>query len=271
LANFSGTTVNKNAVAEIVLKSRQAMCFDSFINNPRLGRFVLVDGYDIVGGGVIAETEESAADAKASANIVAVGHKVTADDRAAANGHRGGVIWLTGLSGSGKSTIAMELERRLFLKGLQVTVLDGDNLRYGLCSDLGFTPEDRTENIRRAGEAAHLIAKAGLLVIGAFISPYRSDRDKVRAIAPDLFHEIHVSTPIEDCEARDPKGLYKKARAGEIAEFTGITAPYEPPVGAELVLETKDKSISQSVDELESYVYRAFGIDMVSDFAGEGI
>ncbi len=269
LNNHTGTEVGKNAVAEIVLRSRQAMCFDSFIVNPRLGRFVLVDGFDIVGGGVIADSEVSAAgDETASSNIVAVGHKVTAEARAASNGHKGGVIWLTGLSGSGKSTIAMELERRLFLKGLQVTVLDGDNLRYGLCSDLGFSPEDRTENIRRAGEAAHLIAKAGLLVVCAFISPYRSDRDKVRAIDPELFYEIHVATPIEECEARDPKGLYKKARAGEIAEFTGVTAPYEPPLTPELVLSTHGKPVSQSVDELEAYVDRVFGLDQQSANAG---
>ena len=263
LANHAGIEVNKNAVAEIELKSRSAMCYDSFVSNPRLGRFVLVDGFDIVGGGVIAEATAIESDAQSSvSNIVAVGHKVTDEARAASNGHSGGVIWLTGLSGSGKSTIAMELERRLFLKGLQVTVLDGDNLRHGLCSDLGFSPEDRTENIRRAGEAAHLIAKAGLLVIGAFISPYRADRDQVRAIGPGAFHEIYVSTPIEECEARDPKGLYKKARAGDILDFTGISAPYESPVAPELTLVTEGKTISQSVDELEAYVERTFGINV---------
>jgi len=263
LANHEAVEVGKNAVAEIELKSRSAMCFESFVANPRLGRFVLVDGYDIVGGGVIAETDALAAEIKAaSANIVAVGHKVTPEARIAFNGHRGGVIWLTGLSGSGKSSIAMELERRLFLKGVQVTVLDGDNLRSGLCSDLGFSPEDRTENIRRAGEAAHLIARAGMIVICSFISPYQSDRNRVRAIDPDLFHEIHVATPIEDCEARDPKGLYKKARAGQIPEFTGVTAPYEPPLFPELVLVTAGKTVSQSVDELESYVDRSFVVNL---------
>ena len=261
LANHAGTEVGKNAVAEIELKSRSAMCYDSFVGNPRLGRFVLVDGYDIVGGGVIAETENTAVKTQTSAsNIVAVGHKVTLDARAASNGHAGGVIWLTGLSGAGKSTIAMELERRLFLKGLQITVLDGDNLRHGLCSDLGFSPEDREENIRRAGEAAHLIANAGLLVICAFISPYQADRDRARSIGPDRFHEIYVSTPIEECEARDPKGLYKKARAGGIPDFTGISAPYEPPVKPEMVLATEGKTISQAVDELELYVERTFSV-----------
>ena len=267
LDNHTGTAVTKNAVAEIELKSRSAMCFDSFVDNPRLGRFVLVDAFDIVGGGVIAETAISEA-RQASSNIVAVGHHVTAVDRAAANGHSGGVIWLTGLSGAGKSTIAMELERRLFVKGMQVTVLDGDNLRHGLCSDLGFSPDDRAENIRRAGEAAHLIAKAGLLVICAFISPYRADRDLVRAIEPSMFHEIHVATTLEECEARDPKGLYKKARAGDIPEFTGISAPYEAPATPELTLVTAGKSVVQSVDELESYVVRTFGVGASITAAG---
>jgi bifunctional enzyme CysN/CysC len=262
LANHTGTEVTKNAVAEIELKSRSAMCFDSFVTNPRLGRFVLVDGFDIVGGGVIAETATS--DEEGKAHIVAVGHKVTAEARASANGHGGGVIWLTGLSGAGKSTIAMELERRLFLKGMQVTVLDGDNLRHGLCKDLGFLPEDRTENIRRAGHAAHLIAQAGMLVICAFISPYQSDRDQVRAIDPALFHEIYVSTPLQECEARDPKGLYKKARDGEIPEFTGISAPYEAPQHPQLVLVTNGKTINQSVDELESYVEKNFAVNAAS-------
>ena len=257
LANHTGQEVTKNAVAEIELKSRSAMCFDSFVSNPRLGRFVLVDGYDIVGGGVIAETAVSDGQS-AAANIVAVGHKVTKQARTASNGHSGGVIWLTGLSGAGKSSIAMELERRLFLKGLQVTVLDGDNLRHGLCRDLGFSPQDRTENIRRAGEAAHLIAQSGLLVICAFISPYQADRNLVRAIDPESFHEIHVATSLDECEARDPKGLYKKARAGEIPDFTGVSAPYEPPLHPELTLVTTGKTVSQSVDELENYVERTF-------------
>ena len=265
LANHDGKEVLKNAVAEIELRSRSAMAFESFLDNPRLGRFVLVDGYDIMGGGVIAEREAqdltgAVSNDPTGTNIVAVGHKVSADARAAANGHTGGVVWLTGLSGSGKSSIAMELERRLFLKGWQITVLDGDNLRHGLCSDLGFSAEDRTENIRRAGEAAHLIAKAGMLVVCAFISPYHADRSRVRSIAPALFREIHVATPLEECEARDPKGLYGKARAGEIPEFTGVSAPYEAPTAAELVLRTSGRSISQSVDELEAYVEAQFGV-----------
>jgi len=253
LASHGGDVVARNAVAEVVLRSRAAIAFDGFAVNARLGRFVLVHGFDIVGGGIVAEA------AAASRNIYSVDHKVTPQTRAAANGHRGGVLWLTGLSGAGKSTIAMELERQLFIKGWQATVLDGDNVRHGLCSDLGFSPDDRAENIRRVGEVSHLLAKAGMLTITAFISPYRADRDRVRAIDADSFHEVFVSTGLDECERRDPKGLYKKARKGEIPEFTGISAPYEPPAEPELVLDTAGKPVDESVAELVAYVEAVFG------------
>jgi len=256
LAHHSGAEVPRNAVAEVVLTTRQPQAFEAFTVNPRLGRFVLVAGWDIVGGGVIAEPR--AAEAKAPENIFAVDHKVLPGDRARANGHHGGVLWLTGLSGAGKSTIAMELERRLFLKGWQVTVLDGDNVRHGLCSDLGFSAADRAENIRRVGEVAHLFAKAGLLAVAAFISPSRADRERVRAINAAAFHEVHVATPLEECERRDPKGLYKRARAGEIAEFTGISAPYETPVSAEVTLNAGGGGIDEAVAQLLDYVERTF-------------
>lgn len=254
LQSRRGGEVGKNAVAELVLRSRTPMVFDRFSANPRLGRFVLVEGYDIVGGGVIAEGI-----IHKSTNIFTVDHKVTEDSRAAANGHKGGVLWLTGLSGSGKSTIAMELERRLFLKGWQVTVLDGDNVRHGLCSDLGFSPTDRTENIRRVGEVGHLFARSGMLVVTAFISPYRADRDRVRSMGAG-FHEVFVATDLDECERRDPKGLYKKARAGEIPEFTGISAPYEAPVDPELALQTSGRTLDETVAELLSYVEREFSL-----------
>lgn len=252
LGSHQGAQVGRNAVAEVVLRSRSALAFDTFGTNARLGRFVLVHGYDIVGGGIVASGSDTR-------NIFQVDHQVTTESRARANGHKGGVLWLTGLSGAGKSTIAMELERRLFQKGWQVNVLDGDNVRHGLCSDLGFTPDDRTENIRRVGEVGHLFAKAGMLVITAFISPYRADRDRVRAIDPEAFHEIHVATGLHACEARDPKGLYKKARQGEIPEFTGISAPYEAPDAPELVLNTEGKSVEETVAELLLYVENRFG------------
>jgi bifunctional enzyme CysN/CysC len=164
------------------------------------------------------------------------------------------VIWMTGLSGAGKSTLAMRVEQRLFAKGYHVFVLDGDNVRKGLNADLGFSPEDRTENIRRVGEVAALFAEAGMIVVAAFISPYHSDRDRARAAAGDAFHEVYVSADLATCEERDPKGLYKRARAGEIGEFTGISAPYEPPSKPELVVDTSKQSIEDCIDVIVAHV-----------------
>src|SRR6266566_1275750 len=173
---------------------------------------------------------------------------VTAAMRARRNGHAGAVVWLTGLSGSGKSTLAAELERALFEQGKQVCVLDGDDLRRGLCSDLAFSPHDRRENIRRVGEVAKLFADAGFLCVTAFISPYRSDRELVRNMAKEgQFIEVHVNAPIAVCEQRDPKGLYAKARANEIKEFTGISAPYEPPPSPEIELRTDQLTVAEAV------------------------
>ncbi|HZT19566.1 MAG TPA: adenylyl-sulfate kinase, partial [Dongiaceae bacterium] len=169
-------------------------------------------------------------------------------------------LWFTGLSGAGKSTIAMEVERRLFQKGYMVYVLDGDNVRYGLNSNLGFSPEDRTENIRRIGEVAALFADAGMIAITAFISPYRADRQRARGAAKDAFHEIYVKADVPTCESRDPKGLYKRARRGEIPEFTGISAPYEEPEAAELVVDTAALSIEDSVRAVLDYVERNFDL-----------
>jgi adenylyl-sulfate kinase len=174
--------------------------------------------------------------------------KVTASQRELRNGHRGCVIWLTGFSGSGKSTIAVELEHRLFKLGRHTFILDGDNIRHGLCSDLGFSHQDRTENIRRIGEAARLFADAGIISIAAFISPYRADRELARKIAPPgKFLEIYLNTPLEICEQRDTKGLYARARTGEIKEFTGISAPYEPPLKAEIELRTDQLSVDECI------------------------
>jgi bifunctional enzyme CysN/CysC len=195
-----------------------------------------------------------------STNIFRVEHRVPMEERWHANGHKSGVLWMTGLSGAGKSTLAFALEQYLFRKGYQAYVLDGDNVRHGLCSDLGFSPEDRVENIRRVGQAARLFARAGFLVITAFISPYRADRDRVRALAPDMFHEIFIDADLSVCESRDPKGLYKKARRGEIEEFTGITAPYEPPALPELRVDTTSQSIEDSLDTLNDYVTRCFAL-----------
>jgi len=182
--------------------------------------------------------------------------KVTAEQRARRNGHPGRVVWLTGLSGAGKSSIATELERELFNLGKYAYVLDGDNIRHGLCSDLAFSPHDRKENIRRVGEVAKLFADAGIICITAFISPYRSDRHLVREMLNDgQFVEVFVNAPIDVCEKRDPKGLYAKARANEIKEFTGVSAPYEPPVKPEIELHTDELSVAESVTRIIEFLH----------------
>ncbi|MFN3201549.1 MAG: adenylyl-sulfate kinase [Bradymonadia bacterium] len=180
--------------------------------------------------------------------------KVSPEARQQLVQQNGGGLWITGLSASGKSTLAMALERRLVHSGRPAFVLDGDNLRYGLCGDLGFTPEDRQENIRRAGHVMALMAQSGLVSIGSFISPYARDRAAVRALfdAPPLnarFAEIYVSTTLDVCEARDPKGLYRKARAGELQRFTGISAPYEAPTDADLVIDMGHVSVADAVEK----------------------
>lgn len=180
---------------------------------------------------------------------------VTRADRQQLSGHKGCTIWMTGLSGSGKSTIAVALEKALWDRGVRSFVLDGDNIRHGLNRDLGFSPEDRNENIRRIGEVAKLFTEAGVVNLTAFISPYRQDRDQVRQIMEDGdFIEVFVDCPVEICEQRDPKGLYKKARAGQIPEFTGVSAPYEAPLKAEIVLNTDRESEEESAQKIISYL-----------------
>jgi adenylylsulfate kinase len=188
-------------------------------------------------------------------NIVWHQGAVTRADREKLNGHKGATIWLTGLSGSGKSTIAVDLEKRLAERGVRTYILDGDNIRHGLNKNLGFSPEDRTENIRRIGEVAKLFTDAGIVALTAFISPYRADRDQVRKIMGDGdFIEVHVDCPVEVCEQRDVKGLYKKARAGEIKEFTGISAPYEAPEKPELTIKTAGQSVEDSSKQILGYL-----------------
>lgn len=192
-----------------------------------------------------------------SQNLTWAVSDVTRERRAERNGHRGVVIWLTGLSGSGKSSISRALERALFELGKHTYILDGDNVRQGLNSNLGFSPEDRVENIRRVGEVACLMADAGLIVITAFISPYRVDRRRARESARQSgidFIEVFVNAPLEVCEQRDPKGLYKKARAGEIAEFTGISAPYEEPENPECIVHTDRQTVGESVAAVIAHI-----------------
>ncbi|MBI1180395.1 MAG: adenylyl-sulfate kinase [Alphaproteobacteria bacterium] len=263
LGESSAEQVERHAVAEVVMRARRMIALDSFSTLPRTGRFVLVDGYDIAGGGII--SMEGYADQRslitvASTNVTRVKHEITDTLRAERNGHHGGVLWFTGLSGAGKSTLAIEVEKRLFNKGYQVYVLDGDNIRHGLNANLGFSPEDRAENIRRVGEVSALFGRAGIIAITAFISPYRSDRDRAREAGGERFHEIYIHADLETCEQRDPKGLYKKARSGEIKDFTGISAPYEPPESPELTVDTSRHSVDECVDQILDYVDRHFSL-----------
>jgi adenylylsulfate kinase len=190
-----------------------------------------------------------------SKNIVWHHATITKEDREKLFSQKGVVIWFTGLSGSGKSTLANAVEASLFERGCHTYILDGDNIRHGLNKDLGFSPKDREENIRRIGEVAHLFAQAGVIVMTAFISPYRADRDLSRKLNPEgVFIEIYCRCSLEECERRDTKGLYKKARAGEVKEFTGISAPYEEPVQPELVLDTDRESLQESAGKVLSFL-----------------
>lgn len=257
--------VERNGIGEVVMRSRAMLALDEFTINPRTGRFVLVDGYDIAGGGIISMKgypDQRHLITDKSSNIFAVGHGITRAARAARNGHKGGVVWFSGLSGAGKSTLAVEAEKRLFQQGYQVYVLDGDNVRGGLNANLNFSPEDRAENIRRVGEVAALFADAGYIVLTAFISPYRSDRDRAREAAdrqhPNTFHEVYIDAPLDVCETRDPKGLYQRARSGEIRDFTGVSAPYEAPERPELVINTGEKSVDDCMADLMKYIDENF-------------
>ena len=200
--------------------------------------------------------------AAASRNLVWHAHKVTREERASQKKQKPCILWLTGLSGSGKSTIANALEGELFRTGHHSYLLDGDNIRMGLNKNLGFSDADRTENIRRIGEVAKLFADAGLIAITAFISPFRADRDLVRAlVAPGEFFEVYVKAPLDVCEQRDPKGLYKKARAGAIKQFTGIDSPYEEPAAPELVLDTDKLDLQACTGTLLDALRRAGRIE----------
>ncbi|MGH7972748.1 MAG: adenylyl-sulfate kinase, partial [Limisphaerales bacterium] len=250
--------VGRYEVGELSIHTRRPIAFDVHSEIAPTGRFVIVDGFDVSGGGIIAPgsyPRRTHDGSNKSQNIYWSTGRVTTRQRELRNGHLGCVLWFTGLSGSGKSTVATELERELFNIGRHVYVLDGDNVRHGLGSDLGFSPKDRTENIRRVGEVAKLFADAGVICITAFISPYREDRDLARKIVPvGRFVEVFVNAPLEVCEQRDPKGLYAKARAKEIKEFTGISAPYEPPLDAEIELRTDQMTVAESVARIVEFL-----------------
>ncbi|MBS7813405.1 adenylyl-sulfate kinase [Roseococcus pinisoli] len=232
LTSIPAERLERNGVARARLRARRPLALDTYGASPRTGRGVLVRNHRIVGGFVVEALEA------AGSNLTAVEAPLSAEERAQVNGHRGGVLWLTGLSGSGKSTLAARAVRELAARGIQATLLDGDNLRRGLNRDLGFRPEDRAENVRRTAEAAALVADAGLVAVVALISPMAAHRADARRIVGERFREVYLSTDLATCEARDPKGLYRRAREDRLADFTGISAPYEAPRDAELVLDT---------------------------------
>ena len=242
--------LERNEVGRLTIQTRGPLVIDNHERIPNLGRFVIVEEGEIRGGGTIFGGVYTDRRVAKSQNIFWSEGKITARERAVRSGHRGAVVWFTGLSGAGKSTIAQALERELFNRAMHTCVLDGDNVRHGLNSNLGFSPEDRVENIRRVSEVAKLMADAGAVVITAFISPYRMERRRAREIALEgnaEFIEVFIDAPLEVCETRDPKNLYKKARAGEIRDFTGIDAPYEAPEDAEIVVRTDRQSVDESV------------------------
>ena len=254
--------VGQNDVAEIVIHSPSLISIDNFDENPRTGRFTILEDYEIVGGGIAKlknylNQRDSVINERK--NIFQVNFEVSEVDRTLRSGHRPGIIWLTGLSGAGKTSIAKEIEKRLFTKGYNVYVLDGDNLRHGLNKDLSFTPRERMENIRRTSEVASLFSRAGFIVIVALISPYQSERNKARSIRPEIFREIFIKASIKECMKRDTKGLYLKAKKGEIKNFTGITAPYEEPSNPDLTLDTTNSSIDKNASELEDFITKQFG------------
>ena len=247
LEHSPGKQLDLNDVAEVTVSLNKNVPFMSYQENKNMGSLIIIDpiSNQTIGVGMINFALRRAQ------NIHLQSLSITKELREKMNGHKGQVLWLTGLSGSGKSTIANALEKQLYSEGKKTYVLDGDNIRHGLNKDLGFADKDRVENIRRVAEVAKLMCDAGLIVITAFISPFRTEREMARSLfQSEEFKEIYISTPLKIAEQRDPKGLYKKARSGEIPNFTGINSPYEKPTKAELTIDTSKTSITQSVKKI---------------------
>lgn len=247
---LSANELTQNDIGELTLSLDQAIAFEPYSQCKALGSFVLLDHYTnaTVAAGIINFSLHRAANVHRQALVV------KREAREQLNGHQGKVLWFTGLSGSGKSTVANALEQVLHQRGMRTYILDGDNVRHGLNKDLGFTDADRVENIRRISEVAKLMVDAGLIVITSFISPFRSERDMARSLFEEgEFVEVFINTPLEVAEQRDPKGLYKKARRGELPHFTGIDSDYEAPLKAELELNTADNSVDECVEQILSY------------------
>jgi bifunctional enzyme CysN/CysC len=254
LSQSSAQRIERNGVGRVVLRSGRPMVVDRYADHPRGGRGVLSDRFAVVAACVVDEaTPESARRVE-----VTVPDSVAQAERAAANGHRGGVLWLTGLPAAGKSTIAQGVQRRLFDAGWQVSVLDGDAVRQGLNRDLGFDSAARSENIRRVAEVARLMSTAGSLVLVALVSPTRADRAMARATIGDAFREVYVGTSAETCRQRDPKGHYRDATAGKIATFTGVSAKYEAPDAPDLTLGSAGETVEQGVARLYSFARDQF-------------
>jgi bifunctional enzyme CysN/CysC len=267
LDTFTGLrlSVVKNEVAEVTIQARSPLVMDNHDRVDTSGRFVVVDERDVAGGGIIFGGTYVERERIQSTNLFWSEGRIDQRIRIERNGHRGMVVWLTGLSGSGKSTLARALETNLFNRHMQVYVLDGDNIRHGLNSNLGFSPDDRVENIRRIAEVAKLMADAGLVVIASLISPYRLDRTRARNVilSDDVeFVEVHVAAPLQVCERRDPKSLYKRARSGEIKNFTGIDAPYEEPENPEITIHTDRESVKESVGRLLDFLIPRLQLDL---------
>jgi len=249
LSSQRGSAVARNHVGEIEIALSRPLAADIHSDNPKTGRLVIeVDGR-IAGGGLVLGLDD--AGRSVGTNIVPIESTLTADERAARFGHRGAVVWLTGLPASGKSTLARALERRLFERGGISVLFDGDTLRAGLNRDLGFSAPERAENIRRLAEVAAHLAHSGQIAIVAAVSPSAADRAAARQIAGRAFREIHVAASVEVCESRDPKGHYRKARAGELPAFTGTDGSYEPPLSADLTLDTSSLAVDDAVARIE--------------------
>ncbi|VIO67728.1 adenylyl-sulfate kinase [Bradyrhizobium ivorense] len=249
LSNEENTAIARNHVGEIDISLAQPVAADPYTDNPRTGRLVIEVNGRIAGGGLVLSVD--AGRPAVPVDIVPVESALRPDERSARYRHNGAVIWLTGLPGSGKSTLARALERRLFGNGGSPILLDGDTLRAGLNGDLGFSPQDRSENIRRLAEVATHLARNGHIAIVAAVSPSAADRAAARRIADSAFREIYIATPAEVCETRDPKGHYAKARAGALQGFTGIGNDYQPPSGNELTIDTSNRSVTDATDEIE--------------------
>jgi bifunctional enzyme CysN/CysC len=263
LGEMAARTLSLNEVGVCNLATTMPIAFDPYTDNHSTGSFILIDRATnaTAAAGLISFGLRRAT------NIHLQGLNVAKADRARLNNQKAAVLWFTGLSGSGKSTIANLVESRLYARGARTVLLDGDNIRHGLNRDLGFTEVDRVENIRRAGEIAKLMTEAGLIVLCSFISPFRADRQLVRELLDEgEFIEIFVDTPIADCIARDPKGLYKKAIAGEIKNFTGIDQPYEPPLGPDLVVASDGQTAAQAAALIVSELVKRGFIDHIADF-----